>query len=79
MPSLATAATRGPIARRHPFNYQQSLGRYGIDTPVPGRVSLQVTEENARRYYGSWADYMDGGEWGRLLGADDSRFETAAN
>ena len=70
--NYATAASRGPIARRHPYNYQQSMHRVRQDDPVPGAVSTQITEENARRFYGRWCDYMQGRDWNVLLGADDS-------
>jgi hypothetical protein len=33
------------IARRHPLNYQQSMGAWKEDDPVPGHVSVQVTED----------------------------------
>jgi phenylpropionate dioxygenase-like ring-hydroxylating dioxygenase large terminal subunit len=58
--NYATAASRGPIARRYPYNYQQSMNAWKRDDPVPGRVSLQPTEEIARNYYRAWADYMSG-------------------
>ena len=41
---------RGTIARRYPFNYQQSLGAWTREhAPLGGTVSLQVTEEIAAR------------------------------
>ena len=68
--NYATAASRGPIARRHPYNYQQSMHAVRDDDPVPGAVSLQITEENARRFYARWSDYMEGRGWETLIGAD---------
>ena len=35
----ATAASKGTIARRYPFNYQMSMGAYKTNDPVPGDVS----------------------------------------
>lgn len=64
----ATEASKGAIASRYPFNYQQSLGVYTSDDPVPGNISPQVTEEMARGFYRSWASYMKDGHWDDLLG-----------
>jgi phenylpropionate dioxygenase-like ring-hydroxylating dioxygenase large terminal subunit len=66
----ATRASMGPIARRYPFNYKQSLGAYTAEGPVPGHVSYQITEENARNFYGRWATYLDGAGWDTLLGRE---------
>ncbi|MEM9684556.1 MAG: aromatic ring-hydroxylating dioxygenase subunit alpha [Pseudomonadota bacterium] len=70
----ATAASKGTIARRHPFNYQQSMHRAKIDDPVPGEVSTQTTEHIARGFYRRWNSYLDGASWDTLLGRDDPRF-----
>ncbi|MCX5591022.1 aromatic ring-hydroxylating oxygenase subunit alpha [Alcaligenes endophyticus] len=69
----ATAATRGPIARRHPYNYMQSLGAVEPvgSGPVAGNVSLQVSEENPRQFYRRWRDYMNNADWEVLLGKHD--------
>ncbi len=66
--NYATAASSGTIARRYPYNYQQSLGRVQRDTPVPGTVSMQVTEESARGFYASWQRFLDGADWNALIG-----------
>lgn len=58
--NYATAASSGPIARRHPYNYQQSMDAWKDNDPVPGRVSMQSTEEIARNYYRYWRNYMNG-------------------
>ncbi|HET6307548.1 MAG TPA: hypothetical protein VFG12_10205, partial [Rhodopila sp.] len=73
----ATKASSGTIARRYPFNYQQSMGAYRRDDPVPGDVSLQITEQNARNYYRAYARYLNGEGWGSLLGVDDVVREAA--
>ena len=44
------------------------MGAWKEDDPVPGHVSVQVTEENSRRFYGRWADYMAGRDWDVLMG-----------
>jgi len=67
----ATRASTGTIARRHPFNYAQSIGKFTQDGPVPGDVSFQITEQNARNYYQRWATYIDGADWNVLLGQEE--------
>ncbi len=66
----ATAASTGTVARRYPFNYQQSMGAYVTDHQLGGDVSTQVTEQIARGFYRRWASYMKGGDWNELLGYD---------
>ncbi|AWP73591.1 aromatic ring-hydroxylating dioxygenase subunit alpha [Bordetella bronchiseptica] len=70
--NYATAGSRGVIAKRYPYNYQQSLGAVTNEGPVPGNVSLQVSEENPRQYYRRWRDYMNGADWDTLLGRNDN-------
>ena len=70
----ATKASQGPIARRHPYNYQQSIGASRLNHLVQGRVSTQISEQNPRGYYRRWADYMAKKDWPALLGRDDPWF-----
>ena len=70
--NYATAGSRGTIAKRYPYNYQQSMGKVTTEGPVPGNVSLQVSEENPRQFYRRWRDYMDGADWDTLLGRHDT-------
>lgn len=72
--NYATAASTGPIARRYPYNYQQSLNKAGPIEGFPGNGSTQITEENARTFYSRWTDYMDSKDWDRLLGKRDPVF-----
>jgi hypothetical protein len=67
----ATRASTGTIARRNPFNYQQSMHASKIGDPVPGKVSTQMTEEMPRGYYRRWVSYMKGADWDELLGKKD--------
>lgn len=71
--NYATAGARGPIARRYPYNYMQSLGKVQPPGagPVEGNVSLQVSEENPRQFYRRWRDYMNGADWDVLMGKHD--------
>ena len=73
--NYAHAASRGTIARRHPYNYQQ-----GIDTAVanyeyhglrvPGEViditDVQSSEQPARNFYRRWAEFMEAPDWDAL-------------
>ena len=70
--NYATAGSRGVIAKRYPYNYVQSLGKVQSNGPVPGNVSLQVSEENPRQFYRRWRDYMNGADWDTLLGRRDT-------
>ena len=64
----ATEASRGPIARRYPYNYQLGLG---ATTPsrLAGAVESKffMTEENARNYYARWAAFTAGQTWPELM------------
>ena len=66
----ATQASKGTIARRHPFNYQASMGAYKVDDPIPGMVSTQITDQTPRNYYRVYARYLKGESWDSLLGRD---------
>lgn len=72
--NYATAASRGTIARRYPYNYQQSLGASKLNDPVPGKVSAQISEDNPRAFYSRWQTYMEGRGWDELLGKNDPRY-----
>lgn len=69
----ATRASVGTIARRYPFNYAQSMGKYDKDGPYGGDVSFQITEQNARNYYSRWATYLEGADWDVLCGREDAK------
>lgn len=64
----ATEASKGLIARRHPYNYQMGMGQA---RPVAGlRDAVEggdTTEENARIYYSRWKDLMAGRSWDELM------------
>lgn len=74
-----TNASSGTIARRHPFNYVQSIRTsqtnpvvHGLE--VKGDVNQQVTEHMALGYYRRWAQHLDMESWDTLMGAGDERF-----
>ena len=64
--NYATAASRGTIARRYPYNYQQSMHATKVDDPLPGSVSTQITEQNSRGFYKRWRDCMIAPSWSDL-------------
>ena len=74
----ATKASTGTIARRYPFNYQMSMGAYKTDDPIPGDVSLQITDQTPRNFYRVYANYLNGGDWDVLLGRDGVPMRAAA-
>jgi phenylpropionate dioxygenase-like ring-hydroxylating dioxygenase large terminal subunit len=63
----ATRASMGTVARRYPFNYQQSMNATKFGDPIPGEVSLQISEHIARGFYRAWSSYMQGAPWDDLL------------
>jgi phenylpropionate dioxygenase-like ring-hydroxylating dioxygenase large terminal subunit len=73
--NYAHAASRGTIARRHPYSYEQGLGfeveDYEWDgVRVPGTVmdvtETRSSEHNLRNFYRRWAAFMDAGSWDEL-------------
>src|SRR5215469_14927618 len=74
----ATAASKGTIARRYPFNYQMSMGAYKTDDPIRGDVSLQITDQTPRNYYRVYAAYLNGAPWDELVGRDRTPVQAAA-
>ena len=73
--NYAHAASRGTIARRHPYNYEQGLGYESSDfvcdgLPIPGMVTdltdVRSSEDNLRNLYKRWAEFMDAESWDEL-------------
>lgn len=58
--TYASDASRGVIARRYPYNYQQGLGRSEPVDAIPGATKARfwISEENARSLYRRWAQLM---------------------
>jgi hypothetical protein len=80
--NYAHAASRGVIARRHPYCYAMGLGRAvenfeweGLS--IPGRViditQAQASEEPMRNLYRRWAEFMEAESWDELAGRRRSR------
>lgn len=58
--NYATNASRGIIAREHPYSYAAGIGNETTNNRLPGAISSGTTnsEANARTYYGRWAELM---------------------
>jgi hypothetical protein len=75
--NYAHAASRGTIARRHPYNYEQGLG-YEVENyewdglRLPGSVmdltEARSSEHNLRNLYRRWAQFMEADSWQDLAG-----------
>jgi nitrite reductase/ring-hydroxylating ferredoxin subunit len=74
--NYAHAASRGTIARRQPYTYEQGIGTavenfewQGLR--VPGRVvditDIRSSEEPARNLYRRWAEFMQAETWDELM------------
>lgn len=65
----ATQASRGPVARRFPYNYQQGLGQSEPCELLPGAVwcGERVTEQNQLIWLKRWAEMMEGRDWDQLM------------
>ena len=71
--NYASAASKGVIARRHPYNYQMGMGYEGSDVPLPGLVTPNITEQNQRGFYKRWAEYMNADNWEDLMTPSNTR------
>jgi hypothetical protein len=73
--NYAHAASRGTIARQHPYNYEMGLGRatdrfedHGL--ALPGRISVVTgvaSENNQRGFYTRWRQLMEAKSWADLV------------
>ena len=59
--NYAHSASSGPIARRHPYNYELGIGAGSPDVPLPGMLTERINEENARGFYSGWSRAMEAG------------------
>ncbi len=73
--NYAHAASRGIIARRHPYSYEQGLGyeRANFECDglrFPGMVTdlteVRSSEDNLRNFYKRWSEFMDADSWDAL-------------
>lgn len=64
----AMQASVGHVSRDLWFNYQMGLGHARAVPELEGAVENgEYTEENARIYYGRWAQFMRGLDWSALM------------
>ena len=73
--NYAHSASRGTIARRYPYSYEQGQGweRDGFEwdgLSLPGSVmdltEAKSSEHNLRNLYHRWAQFMEAKDWGEL-------------
>jgi phenylpropionate dioxygenase-like ring-hydroxylating dioxygenase large terminal subunit len=74
--NYAHAASRGTIARRYPYNYEQGIGG-AVESyewegfRVPGSVTditaAKSSEHNLRNLYRRWAEFMEADDWEALM------------
>ena len=74
--NYAHKASRGAIARRHPYAYSQGLGletkghpmleEYGLAPNALVTQKIQASEQNARGAYGFWLSLMNAESWDEL-------------
>jgi phenylpropionate dioxygenase-like ring-hydroxylating dioxygenase large terminal subunit len=64
--NYATSASRGIIARRHPYNYQMAMGAENANDVIPGLCTDGYNEQNQRQMYKRWAALMDAATWAEL-------------
>src|SRR5260370_17760588 len=73
--NYAYGASRGTIARRYPYSYEQGLG-FEVDNyewqglRIPGTVmditEAKSSEHNLRNLYRRWAEFMEAESWDEL-------------
>jgi phenylpropionate dioxygenase-like ring-hydroxylating dioxygenase large terminal subunit len=64
--NYASEASKGVMARRHPYNYQMALGFENADDVVPGWVTDDYNEQNQRGMYKRWRAFMEAESWNEL-------------
>jgi phenylpropionate dioxygenase-like ring-hydroxylating dioxygenase large terminal subunit len=84
--NYAHAASRGTIARRYPYSYEQGMG-HAVENyeceglRVPGSVTdlteAKSSEHNLRNLYRRWAEFMEAEDWDALTTWRHTRAEAA--
>ena len=73
--NYAHKASRGTIARRHPYNYEMGLGRstrefedHGLRLPgaITDVTAANASEGNQRGFYTRWRQFMGAASWDEL-------------
>lgn len=76
--NYASAASRGTIARRYPYNYEMRMGETCLLTEIPGLVVEGMSEQNQRGYYARWRQLMQARSWEEIAPAAPPRAAAAA-
>ena len=65
-----TISSKGPVARSLPLNYQMTMGTPPVHGPsefgLPGLFTPIYSDENHRRFYRRWQEFMDARDWDEL-------------
>src|SRR6266404_5776541 len=70
--NYAHKASRGTIARQHPYNYEMGLGRstrafedHGLTLPgaITDVTTANASEHNQRGFYRRWRQFMEAASW----------------
>ncbi len=74
-----TIASKGPMARTLPLNYQLFRSTPPIHGPtefgLPGLFTPIYSDENHRRFYRRWAEFMEARDWDELRPRESARLE----
>lgn len=65
--NYASAASKGVIARRYPYNYEMGVGLEYADNGLPGQVAERISEHNQRGFYQHWAKLMAALSWDEVM------------
>ncbi|ETW94965.1 aromatic ring-hydroxylating oxygenase subunit alpha [Candidatus Entotheonella palauensis] len=65
--NYASAASKGVIARRYPYNYEMGVGLEYSDYGIPGQVTERISEHNQRGFYQHWAKLMMARCWDDVM------------
>jgi 3-phenylpropionate/trans-cinnamate dioxygenase alpha subunit len=58
-----TLSSRGRVARKYQFNYDMGKGREKYYEEFPGLAGEGFSENNQRRFYQRWSQFMEADNW----------------
>ncbi len=62
----STQSGRSRIGRQYPVNMQMGMGKDHKHESIPGTLSPSISENNARYFYGRWAEVMEAPSWNQI-------------
>jgi nitrite reductase/ring-hydroxylating ferredoxin subunit len=66
--NYATAASRGPMARRYPYNNSLRIGQEEPAAGLQGAWWAATPSEHTQRgFWKRWSEFMDAGSWDQLM------------